>query len=45
MPVIVLHPRAKAYLSEIWEFIVYVSDEQADAFIDLIDRKFQLLAQ
>ena len=45
MPVIVLHPRAKAYLSEIREFIAYDSDEQADAFIDLIDQKFQLLAQ
>ena len=45
MPLIVLHHRAKAYLSEIWEFIAYDSDEHADAFIDLIDQKFQLLAQ
>ena len=45
MPVIVLQPRAKADLSEIWEFIAEDSDDQADAFIDLIDQKFQLLAQ
>jgi toxin ParE1/3/4 len=43
--VIVLQPRAKADLSEIWEFIADDSDDQADAFIDLIDQKFQLLAQ
>jgi plasmid stabilization system protein ParE len=43
--VIVLQPRAKADLSEIWEFIADDSDAQADAFIDLIDQKFQLLAQ
>ncbi|MFO0137146.1 MAG: type II toxin-antitoxin system RelE/ParE family toxin [Cyanobacteriota bacterium] len=45
MPVIVLQPRAKADISEIWEFIAEDSDDQADAFIDLIDQKFQLLAQ
>jgi toxin ParE1/3/4 len=43
--VIVLQPRAKADISEIWEFIAEDSDDQADAFIDLIDQKFQLLAQ
>ncbi len=42
---IVLQPRAKADISEIWEFIAEDSDDQADAFIDLIDQKFQLLAQ
>jgi toxin ParE1/3/4 len=42
--VIVLQPRAKADLSEIWEFIADDSDDQADAFIDLLDQKFQLLA-
>jgi toxin ParE1/3/4 len=45
MPVIVLQPRAQVDLSEIWEFIADDSDEKADAFIDLIDQKFQLLAQ
>jgi len=45
VPVIVLQPRAKADISEIWEFIAEDSDDQADAFIDLIDQKFQLLAQ
>lgn len=44
MAVIVLQPRAKADLSEIWEFIADDSNDQADAFIDLIDQKFQLLA-
>ena len=45
MAVIVLQPRAKADLSDIWQFIAEDSDDQADAFIDLIDQKFQLLAQ
>jgi toxin ParE1/3/4 len=43
--VIVLQPRAKADLSCIWQFIAEDSDDQADAFIDLIDQKFELLAQ
>jgi plasmid stabilization system protein ParE len=43
--VIVLQPSDKADLSEIWDFIAEDSDDQADAFIDLIDQKFQLLAQ
>jgi toxin ParE1/3/4 len=43
--VIVLQPRAKADLSDIWQFMAEDSDDQADAFIDLIDQKFQLLAQ
>jgi toxin ParE1/3/4 len=43
--VIVLQPRAKADLADIWEFIADDSDDQADAFIDLIDQKFQLLGQ
>jgi toxin ParE1/3/4 len=43
--VIVLQPRAKADISEIWEFIADDSEDLADAFIDLIDLKFQLLAQ
>ena len=42
---IVLQPRAKADLVEIWEFIADDSDANADAFIDVIDQKFQLLAQ
>jgi toxin ParE1/3/4 len=45
MAVIVLQPRAKADLSDIWQFIADDSDDQADAFIDLIDQNFQLLAQ
>jgi toxin ParE1/3/4 len=43
--VIVLQPRAKTDLAEICEFIADDSDAQADAFIDLIDQKFHLLAQ
>jgi toxin ParE1/3/4 len=43
--VILLQPRAKADLADIWEFIADNSEEQADAFIDLIDEKFQLLSQ
>jgi len=42
--VIILQPRAKADLAEIWEFIADDSDAHADAFIDLIDQKFQVLA-
>ena len=45
MAVIVLQPRAKADLSDFWQFFAEDSDDQADAFIDLIDQKFQLLAQ
>ena len=41
---IILQPRAKADLAEIWEFIADDSDAHADAFIDLIDQKFQVLA-
>ncbi|MFM9102765.1 MAG: type II toxin-antitoxin system RelE/ParE family toxin, partial [Cyanobium sp.] len=40
MAVIVLQPRARADLLDIWEFIAEDSDDQADAFIDLIDQKF-----
>jgi hypothetical protein len=43
--VIVLQPRAKADLVEIWEFIANESDAHADAFIDVIAQKFQVLAQ
>jgi toxin ParE1/3/4 len=43
--VIVLQPRAKADPVEIWEFIADGSDAHADAFIDLIDQKFQVLVQ
>lgn len=42
---IVLQPRAKADLVEIWEFIADDSDAHADAFIDVITQKFQVLAQ
>ena len=38
-------PGPRPTLSDIWQFIAEDSDDQADAFIDLIDQKFQLLAQ
>ncbi|MCT0212095.1 MULTISPECIES: type II toxin-antitoxin system RelE/ParE family toxin [Synechococcales] len=45
MALIVLIPLAKIDLAEIWEFIADDSDDQADAFIDLIDQKVKLLAE
>jgi len=44
MALIVLSLLAKIDLAEIWEFIADDSDDQADAFIDLIDQKVKLLA-
>jgi toxin ParE1/3/4 len=44
MPLIVLRPRARQDLLEIWEYIAADSEARADAFVDGIDRKFQLLA-
>jgi toxin ParE1/3/4 len=38
-------PRAKADLAEIWEYIADDSEEQADIFIDAVDRKLLLLAE
>jgi toxin ParE1/3/4 len=41
---IALTPRAYADLGEIWVFIAADNPDQADAFIDLIDAKFQNLS-
>ncbi len=43
MLAIVLTPSASGDLAEIWEFIAADNPPQADAFIDLIDAKFQNL--
>jgi toxin ParE1/3/4 len=37
--------RASDDLAEIWDYIADDSEEQADLFIDLIDRKLRLLAE
>jgi toxin ParE1/3/4 len=42
---IVLTPRTNADLGEIWMFIATDNPAQADAFIDLIDEKFQNLSR
>ena len=44
MPVILKRPRALSDLAEIWDYIADDSEERADALVDTIDRKFQLLA-
>lgn len=45
MATILIRPRAKADLIEIWDYIADDSEMQADAFIDGIDRKFEMLAK
>jgi len=44
MPSIIKRPRARSDLSEIWDYIAADNETRADAFVDLIDRKFQALA-
>ena len=44
MPVIIKRPLARIDLSEIWDYIADDNETRADAFIDLIDQKFQALA-
>jgi toxin ParE1/3/4 len=44
LPVILIRPRAKGDLAEIWEYISEDSEARADTFLDEIDRKFQALA-
>lgn len=44
MPVIIKHPLARIDLVDIWEYFAEDSEARADAFIDLIDQKFHLLA-
>ena len=45
MLAIFLTPSASGDLAEIWEFIAADNPAQADAFIDLIDAKFQNLSR
>ena len=45
MLAIVLTPSANRDLAEIWKFIDADNPAQADAFIDLIDEKFQNLSR
>ena len=44
MPIIIKRPRARNDLSEIWAYIAADNETRADAFVDLIDQKFQALA-
>jgi toxin ParE1/3/4 len=45
MPVIIKLARAKADLTEIWDYIAEDSEIQADAFINTVDQKFLLLSE
>jgi toxin ParE1/3/4 len=45
MSLIVKLARAKADLSEIWDYIADDSEAQADSFIDSIDLKLRLIAE
>jgi toxin ParE1/3/4 len=44
MPRLEHRPRASDDIAEIWDFIAEDSLAQADAFVDRLDRKLQLLA-
>ncbi|MBU4234561.1 MAG: type II toxin-antitoxin system RelE/ParE family toxin [Desulfobacterales bacterium] len=44
MPSIIKRPRVRGDLSEIWDYIAADNETRADAFVDLIDQKFQALA-
>jgi len=45
MSTVIVRPRARADLAEIWAYIANDSPDQADAFVDLIDSKFQALSR
>lgn len=45
MPVVLLRPRAQDDITDIWGYIADDSELQADAFVDRLDAKFQLLAR
>lgn len=45
MPRVLRHPRAAEDIAEIWDYIADDSFEQADAFVDRLDAKLQLLAR
>ena len=45
MSTVVVRPRALADLAEVWAYIADDSPDQADAFVDLVDSKFQALSR
>lgn len=45
MSVVNRRPRAQDDIVEIWSYIADDSEAQADAFVDRLDAKFQLLAR
>lgn len=45
MSAVTLRPRAITDLAEIWNYIADDSEQRADGFIDLLDRKINVLAQ
>ena len=45
MCTVVVRPRALDDLAEIWAYIADDSPDQADAFVDLVDSKFQALSR
>ena len=42
---ILLRPRAKADLVEIWDYIAEDSETRADAFLETIEQKMKILAE
>jgi toxin ParE1/3/4 len=44
MPPVIVRPRARIDISEIWEYIAEDSEAQADIFVDRLAAKFELLA-
>ncbi len=45
MSIVLLRPRARDDIADIWGYIAEDSELQADAFVDRLDEKFQLLAR
>jgi len=45
MPTVVVRPRALDDLAEIWAYIAENSPDRADAFVDLVNSKFQALSR
>jgi toxin ParE1/3/4 len=45
MSTVVVRPHALADLAEIWAYIADDSPDRADAFVDLVDSKFQALSR
>ena len=45
MPTVVVRPRALDDLAEIWAYIAEDSPDRADAFVDLVNSKFQALSR